>query len=130
MEKRLVDLVFIVPFRNEAKIPNPYPHSLSRQEIGDYRAEIMLIDGMSTDNSLKVVENYFQKAEVKNLEFSIKTNPEIKTPSAFNIGITQSNSPIIGFGGAHTNYPSNYFHTAIELLQSTDAEVVGGGPDE
>lgn len=130
MDNRSVDLVFVIPFRNEERYLAATLEVLSKQEMGDFSAEILLVDGLSTDKSRQIAERFMRENKAKNLLFSLKENSAIKTPMAFNIGITQTTAPIIGFGGAHTTYPSGYIRAALKLLQSVDADVVGGGHDK
>lgn len=130
MNNKLLDLTFIVPFRNEDKYMAITLDSLAKQEIGDFTAEVILINGMSVDDSVQVVKEFLRRMSGSKIKFSLIDNPGIKTPIAFNIGITCSDAPIIGFGGAHTSYPPDYFKTALELLDTTDAGVVGGGHDK
>ncbi len=125
-----MDLVFVIPFRNEERFIEATLDSLLAQDMGEYSAEIWLLNGMSTDRSREIVEKFTRTGSRGNLSFVLMDNPGVNTPAAFNLGIAQTTAPMIGFGGAHTSYPSNYLRAAIELLGSVDADVVGGGHDK
>jgi glycosyltransferase involved in cell wall biosynthesis len=130
MDNQPVDLVFVIPFRNEERHIQATLDSLGMQDLDGFSAEVILVNGMSTDHSRQLVENFIQNTRIENLRFSLRDNPALNTPTAYNIGINQSTASIIGFGGAHTTYPSNYLRTAIKLLRNVDADVVGGGHDK
>jgi glycosyltransferase involved in cell wall biosynthesis len=124
---RALDISFVIPILNEERYLDATLESLAAQELGDFSAEVLLVDGGSTDGSAAIVERY--TAKQSGIQFRLLANPRRRTPAAFNIGIAESRSEIIGLGGAHTIYPSAYFRVAIELLRSGIAEVVGGGHD-
>lgn len=120
------DLTFVIPFRNEERFLKETCESLARQELGKYTAEILMVDGMSSDQSRDIVEQY-ERTPSENLVFRLILNRKIRTPFGFNLGIETASGNLIGFGGAHTIYPQNYFTNAIELANSIDAHVFGGG---
>jgi len=128
VQERVPDISFILPFRNEGKFLTATLNTLEKQVLNDVCAEIILVDGMSTDNSRSIAEEYVRKS-CDNLRFRFLDNTRITTPAAFNIGIRESEAPIIGFGGAHCLYPPHYLQLAVRLLRIVDASVVGGGHD-
>jgi glycosyltransferase involved in cell wall biosynthesis len=89
-------------------------------------AEVLLVDGASTDESRAVVAPFLASQNAA-LSFRLLDNPSRTTPFGFNIGIAASQSEIVGFGGAHTIYPPTYLRRAVEVLHASGAEVVGGG---
>lgn len=122
------DVSFIVPILNEERYLDATLRSLSAQELGTLRAEVLVLDGGSTDGSAAIVERFASQRD-GNVSFRLIPNPRKRTPAAFNIGITAAAAEVIGLGGAHTIYPATYFRTAVELLRGGTAEVVGGGHD-
>ncbi len=53
-------------------------------------------------------------------------NPEKITPYALNIGVKQSRGDVIIRMDAHAEYPSNFISKAMDFLDKTGADVVGG----
>lgn len=123
------DISFVIPFRNEEAFLRQTLKSLAEQDLGRLSAEILLVDGASTDASREILEPFLASTS-EGLTFRLLDNPSRTTPFAFNIGIAAARSEIIGFGGAHTNYPPKYLRRAVELLHESGADVVGGGHDQ
>jgi glycosyltransferase involved in cell wall biosynthesis len=120
------DLSFVVPFRNEGAFLRTTCDSLANQDIGTFCAEILLVDGDSSDNSRAIAEEFLGSRQGR-IIFRLLDNRQRSTPFGFNLGIAEATGTYIGFGGAHTIYPPEYLKTAIMLLQSENADVVGGG---
>jgi glycosyltransferase involved in cell wall biosynthesis len=125
----MYDLTFVIPFFNEEQYLPATLSSLRAQELNKYRAEVLLVDGNSTDRSRLLSEEFAAANSDDSIAFVVISNPKRKTPVGFNMGIKAARSPIIGFGGAHALYPPSLFTTAINLLTQNDADAVGGGVD-
>lgn len=126
MIDRYPDISFIIPFRNEELFLDITLDSLSRQELGEYYLEVLLFNGMSSDQSCAIANKYVSMSSPQ-VCFKVIENPRISVPHAYNTGIQISKAPIIGFGGAHTICPPNYIKRALDLLKIVDADVIGGG---
>lgn len=122
-----MDLSFIIPVYNEEACISNCINSLLEQSTKGNSYELIFVDGDSCDKSLQIINNYINSNRNKQIEIRVLSNPKRSTPYGFNIGIDSSKGKIIGFGGAHTLYPRNYFSHAIEIFNETDASVVGGG---
>ncbi len=122
------DVTLVIPFRNEAGFLRRTLESLVAQDLGPFTAEILLVDGASEDSSPTIAREFTERPAGP-VVFRLLQNPARRTPFAFNLGIRSAQSPIIGLGGAHTDYPPHYLRRAIELLRTVDASVVGGGHD-
>ena len=123
------DISFVIPFRNEEAFLAQTLRSLEQQELGGISAEILLLDGASTDSSREIIGPFLARSTDR-LRMRLLDNPLRTTPFAFNIGVAESRSDVVGFGGAHTNYPPTYLRRAVELLHESEADVVGGGHDQ
>lgn len=120
------DISFVIPFRNEERFLPQTLESLAAQDLGGISAEVLLVDGASTDRSREVLHPFLAHASGA-LVFRVLDNPSRTTPFGFNIGIDAARSDVIGFGGAHTIYPPSYLRRALEVLRDSGADVVGGG---
>ena len=112
----------IVPMRNEAKAISLCLHSLLSQTLPPSQFEIIVVDGMSEDDSMAIVHKL--RAEASNL--IVLKNPCRIMPAAMNIGLRHARSPVIIVAGAHTSYPAHYLETCLKYLDKTGADVVGG----
>ncbi|HET6844110.1 MAG TPA: glycosyltransferase family 2 protein [Candidatus Angelobacter sp.] len=112
----------IVPVRNEAKTILPCLHSLLSQTLPPSQYEIIVVDGMSEDDSMAIVRGL--RAEASNL--IVLKNPSRIMPAGMNIGLHRAASPVIVVAGAHTSYPAHYLETCLKYLDKTGADVVGG----
>lgn len=94
-------------------LANDYPRS---------RLEILVIDGMSTDDSREIVQSYSDTHSfIRQL-----SNPKRHQAAALNIGLREARGGIIIRMDAHISYGRDYIRTCVELLRTTDADNVGG----
>lgn len=113
----------IIPCRNEEKYIGDCLISLLSQENLRNRLEILVVDGMSTDNSREIV----QELSKINPQIRLIDNATKTTPHALNIGIQESQSEFIAILGAHAEYASNYLTNCLGLInQHPEVSCVGG----
>jgi len=53
-------------------------------------------------------------------------NPTGRTPQGLNLAIAQSRYPVVARVDGHAHLPADYLRTAVELLERTEADNVGG----
>ncbi len=113
----------IIPCRNEEKYIGDCLLSLLEQEDLQNKMEILVVDGMSKDNTRMIVEKISrQKPQVRLLD-----NPNLFTPHALNIGIRNAKGEFIAILGAHAEYASNYLTACLEMAdQHAEVSCVGG----
>lgn len=127
MDDTNFDITLIIAFYNEESYLPCTLASLASQDMGELRAEVLLLDGLSTDGSRMIAERQCGSDKVV---FRLLDNPQRMTSAGLNIGIRESRSAIIGFGSAHAIYPSDYLRTAVRLLREEGKEAVGGRCDK
>jgi glycosyltransferase involved in cell wall biosynthesis len=120
-------ITFVIPVFNEAKYLLRMLESIDRQVLKKNKIEVLLIDGKSSDDSLKIISDFIKKSLNRGIDYKIIENKDRKTPYAFNLGIRHSKSEIVGFGGAHSIYPPDFFSNVISLMANLKIDVVGGG---
>ena len=105
----------IMPIYNEEKVIRDVIISLLNQKVGDYKLEILAIDGRSTDSTPSLIKDLakYDKRVI------YVYNDMKKTPFAFNIGLKKSKGDYIAILGAHTVYKSDYIRVCIEELEKT-----------
>mgnify|MGYP001361274040 FL=1 len=120
------DLISIIaPIRNEQDIIEEVLHSLKQQSLPQsIQLEIILIDGMSDDNTLNIINKFKEN----NLDINIKVlkNESKYIPYALNIGLKESSGLYICRMDTHTIYPKDYIKNCYEVMMTTDADNVGG----
>ncbi len=111
----------IVPVLQEADyLQTAVEHLLAQ----DYRGplEIVLALGPSTDGTNDIA----QRLATRHPQLKLVDNPSGKTPSALNAAIAAAQHQIIVRVDAHSEIPSDYVTVAVETLERTGADNVGG----
>jgi cellulose synthase/poly-beta-1,6-N-acetylglucosamine synthase-like glycosyltransferase len=112
----------IIPMRNEEHYIAHCLDSILSNNYPQDRLEILIIDGMSTDRSREIVQDYIKRFPfIRLLE-----NPKRIQAAALNIGLQEAKGEIIIRMDAHTLYAPDYIRRCVELLETTDAANVGG----
>ncbi len=111
----------VIPARNEARHIRP---TLTAVLAQDYQGplEVVLADGASVDAT---------KAEALAVAASdqrlrVVDNPDATTPAGLNAAIAASTGEVIVRCDGHAVLPSGYVTRAVETLERTGADVVGG----
>jgi cellulose synthase/poly-beta-1,6-N-acetylglucosamine synthase-like glycosyltransferase len=115
-------VTIIIPIRNEEDYIAKCLDSILANDYLQDRLEILLIDGMSTDRSREIVQDYIKRFPfIRLLE-----NPKRIQAAALNIGLQGAKGEIIIRMDAHTLYAPDYISRCVELLETTEAANVGG----
>ena len=99
----------LIPFRNEEKFLKNCIDSVLANDYPSDKIEIFLIDGMSSDNSAEIIDNYINKFD----NIFLLKNPKLIYPAAVNIGYKSSKGELIVILGAHATYEINYIRLFI-----------------
>lgn len=111
----------IMPVWNEARFIAAALDSL----IDDYVAncaEILVLDGGSSDNTAVIVKEYISRG----LPLRLLENKKKMQCFALNDGIRSARGEYIVRVDGHSVYPFGYVRRLVELLESTGADNVGG----
>ena len=102
------DISIVIPVRNEEKYIHKCIDSLINQNYPHEKYEIIIVDGMSTDNTRQILKNY--QLQYKNL-IKLLDNPKITQVVGRNIGIKNAEGEIVikfdGHSYAHPQYLTN-----------------------
>ena len=113
----------ICPIYNEEKYISQFLDSILQQDYPKDDLEILLVDGMSKDNTRDIISEYSEKYPCLRLV----DNPQQTVPYAMNNGIKSAKGNIIIRLDAHAEYPSDYFSVLVKNLEELEgAENVGG----
>ena len=111
----------VVPCRNEERYIKDFMDSLILQDYGISKMEIFIVDGMSSDKTVQVVNEY------KKLYSSIFLlhNEKQLVSSSLNLAISQAKGDLIIRMDVHCIYPYNYISTLLKYSYLDGVENVG-----
>jgi succinoglycan biosynthesis protein ExoA len=112
----------IVACRNEARDIRCFLDSLLAQSIEGIDWEIILADGMSSDGTREILEQYARSDQ----RIRVIDNPGRIVSTGLNAAIRASRGVILVRMDAHTKYAPDYIQRCVEALESTGADNVGG----
>ncbi len=112
----------IMPVRNDEKFVKRAIKSLLENDYPGDKVEILVVDGMSTDGTVKIIEELMSKDN----RIKLLKNPHVYTPYGLNIGIENASGDIIMIAGAHTSYSKNYIKECVSGIVNEGFDVVGG----
>lgn len=118
----LEKVTIIIPCRNEVRHIGLCLESVFAGDYPGEQLEVLVVDGMSSDGTRQVVEEYAK--ERPNL--TLLDNPKRTIPAAMNIGIRHSTSEIILKVDAHDVYQQDYVRKCVEHMRLYDADNAGG----
>lgn len=112
----------ICPTYNEEKYIRACIESLLKQDISWNESEIIFVDGLSSDKTRQIIEEYIEKFPF----ISLLDNPKKFTPISLNIAVRAATNDIIVRIDAHTTYPQSYISVLSKYLFELKADNVGG----
>lgn len=112
----------IVPCRNEAQFIDRCIHSVLASEYPPERLEVIVADGMSEDGTRERVDRHAARdRRVRRID-----NPGRSTPQALNRAIAAAQGDLILRLDAHARIAPDYLARAVQTLESSGADCVGG----
>lgn len=112
----------VMPVRNEAAYIAQCLDSVLANDYPPEWLEVLVLDGLSSDETRDIVLKYAQKCP----NIRLIDNPKIIQAAAMNIGINEAKGDIIIRTDAHTIYSKDYISECVRLLQDGRAVSVGG----
>lgn len=114
-------LSVIIPIYNEEKSIVMCMDSILDQDYPHDDMEVLLVDGMSTDNTRKLLSPYLKRYSFVHL----LDNPGRTAPKAMNIGIRAAKGDVLMRLDAHVIYERDYFTVLVRSLLKLHADNVG-----
>jgi len=115
-------LSVICPIYNEEKHIASCLESILQQDFPKEEMEVLLVDGMSTDRTREIVQQYTEQYPF----IFLLDNPKRIVPTGLNIGIRVAQGDVIIRLDAHAIYPDDYFSVLVDKLFALNADNVGG----
>ena len=112
----------VIPCFNEEKYIESCLDGLIDNGFSNSDLELLIVDGGSTDSTLKMVKEYIKKYPF----IKIINNTKKFTPYALNLGVTNAKYSRVLIAGAHALYPKGYISKLNELINKDSIDVVGG----
>lgn len=125
MEKlnSLPRVTIVIPCRNEENYIAKNIQSVLDQDYTGF-CEVFVVDGMSTDNTRNIVEEFEKKFPER---VKLIDNPKKFTPDALNTGIEKSSSEIFIILGGHAFLDKSFVSKNVEHLTSDPSLGCTGG---
>lgn len=115
-------VTLVVAMRNEAANIRDCLESIATQDYPTGRLEVLAVDGRSTDGTRELAASVLDGRP----GWRLLDNPRITQAAAWNMGIDAARGDVIGIVGAHSELAPDYVSTAVETLERTGADMVGG----
>ena len=112
----------LVAMRNEERHIGRTLASIFDQDYPADRLEVRVYDGGSTDRSWAIAEEMCAGRPLA----SVSRNPRIIQAAAWNLGIDEARGDILSIVSAHSEIAADYVSAAVETLERTGADMVGG----
>lgn len=112
----------VIPCRNEGKYIGKCIESFLNQSYPQELLEILVGDGMSTDDTREIISNIAK--EHKNV--IMLDNEGLTAPKAMNLGIKYSKADVIIIFGAHAYADENFVLENIKALENKEVGCAGG----
>lgn len=119
---QLPSVSIIIPCYNESNFIGQCLESVLSNDYPKNKLEIIVVDGMSEDDSREIVQRYVDRHSF----ISLVDNPDMITPKALNIGIKEATGEVIVRLDAHASYSSEYLSKCVQNLIEYQADNVGG----
>ncbi len=113
--------------RNEQAYIEKAMMSLIDQTYPKDKYEIVIIDGESTDDTLKIVKRLIDRYKTNTFDIRVINNPKHILASGWNLGIRDAKGEYVVRIDAHAEAAKDFIEKNVEtMLKASDAVCVGG----
>ncbi len=118
----LPSVSIVMPVRNEADYIQQSLSAVMEQDYPTELMEVIVADGCSTDGTRQVFSQFQEHFP----RLRLIENPKRIVPAALNLAIAQARGEVIIRVDGHCEIAPDYVSVAVETLQRTGADMVGG----
>ena len=86
--------------------------------------EYLIIDGMSSDNTVEIAESYRAALEARGITYRVISEPDGGIYDAMNKGIRLAGGDVIGLLNSEDTYAPETLQTVVETFEETDCELM------
>jgi len=115
-------ITIIIPTYQEEKFITDCLDSILKNNLDIKNTEILIVDGMSTDNTRIIINKYLKKYSF----IKLIDNPDTYQSYGLNRAIKEATGDIIIRCDAHCIYPENYIAELIKWHKNNAADNIGG----
>jgi glycosyltransferase involved in cell wall biosynthesis len=124
MKTNSPEISILIVVRNEEKHILPCIKSMEQQLALETKWELIIIDGMSEDNTVAIASQYLNTCDYS---WKILDNPKRILASGWNIGIKAAQAPLVMRVDAHAELLPGYIESGLQTLRELpDVSAVGG----
>lgn len=121
-DSRLPAVSILLAVRNEDEHLDECLRSIASLDYPVDELEIILIDGMSSDRTLEVIESWKRKDS----RIRLLQNPQMIVSTGMNIGIAEASHDLILWTSGHVILQPDHLRRCVDTMEKTDASAVGG----
>ena len=121
-KNKSLQVSIVIPCRNEEKFIGACLDSIIANDYPKDKLEIIVVDGMSADETRNVIERYSNKHQF----IRILDNTKKIIPAAMNIGIKNAHGEVVMKMDGHATYELEYISKCVRYLNEYNADNVGG----
>lgn len=111
----------LIAVKNESQQLTSTLESLCSQLDSNVPFETLVIDGMSTDETIQVVRRFEDRLP----RLRLLSNPKVLAAAGWNLGLRLARAPRVVILSGHAQLPPGYFKTILTLLTKERAGVGG-----
>lgn len=115
---------FIIVAFNAEHALNKSLSSLKKQDYPHKDIEVILVDGMSSDGTKKVMQE-FQREETSFTNIIVKDNPGKYLACGWNVALKEASGDVVLRVDAHTEFPTDFITKNIKCIESGE-DICGG----
>lgn len=119
-----IKISIVIPTFNEQGYIDKCLNSFHNQSIDNSQFEVLVCDGISTDETVSIVSEFEALA---NFNCKLLLNKKRKTPYALNLGIKHATGKYITIFGAHAEADVDFCKNIVEFLEVRDDIACVGG---
>ena len=108
-----IKITVIIPCYNEEQHIEKCLESIINSDYNEKLIEVLVVDGMSKDNTRSMVEKFSKKYSY----IKLIDNQKRVIPAAMNIGIRRAKGDLIMKMDAHSEYPIDYINKCVTYQQ-------------